>query len=102
MVANTRRRTVAYLMTAMALGQVLLALAFAWFASASPLQPDDYRTKVEMPLWFAILPGVTALAVSIHLWFFRHVDRACPWVGLGWLILVANMFSFMVFMLMIS
>ena len=89
-------------MIAMAVGQVLLALAFAWVASASSLKGDDYQTKVELPLWFAILPAATALGVSVHLWFFRHVDRACPWVGLGWLILGANIFAFMLFMLMIS
>jgi hypothetical protein len=89
-------------MIGMAVGQVLLVLAFSWIArSASPLA-EDYRAKIEMPLWFAILPALTAVGIAVHLWFFRHVDRACPWVSLGWLILAGNIGAFMLMMLIIS
>lgn len=102
LVANSRQRSAAYLMIAMAVGQVLLAVSFACIASASLLKPGEYRTKVELPLWFAVLPAAIAIGVSLHLSFSRHVDRACPWVSLGWLVLAANIGAFMLFMLMIS
>jgi hypothetical protein len=88
-------------MIAMAIGQAFLAIVFSWIASASSLKNlDDYRTKVELPLWFAILPTVTALGVSVHLWLSRHVDRACPWVNLGWIILAVNIVALMLFIQM--
>lgn len=88
-------------MVAMAVGQALLTIAFSWVAStASPKSSDEFHTTVELPLWFAILPAVIASAVTVHLWSSRHVERACPWVNLGWLILAVNIFALMLFMLM--
>jgi len=88
-------------MIAMAVGQALLAIALSWIASSSSLNNlDDYRAKVELPLWFAILPAATALGVSIHLRFSQHVDRACPWVNLGWMILAVNIAALTLFMQM--
>lgn len=88
-------------MIAMAVGQALLAIAFSWAASiSSPRTLDDFHTTVELPLWFAILPAVIASGVTVHLWSSRHVDRACPWINLGWLILAVNILALMLFMLM--
>ncbi|HYX46018.1 MAG TPA: hypothetical protein VE820_04255 [Sphingomicrobium sp.] len=101
MVANSRQKSLAYLMIAMAIGQVLLAIAFSWLACASaPEHWENYRARVEMPLWFAILPTATALGVSVHLWFFRHVDGKCPWANLGWLVLAVNIVALMLFIQM--
>lgn len=99
--ADSRQKSLAYLMIAMAVGQVFLAVAFSWIArTPAPKTWEDYRTKVEMPLWFAILPAVTALGVGVHVWLSRHVDRACPWVSLGWMILAVNIVALMLFMQM--
>ena len=96
--ANPRQKSLAYLMIAIALGEVLLAGAFSWVASASlPKHFEGYRTKVELPLCFAVLPAVVALGVGVHLWLSRHVDRACPWVSLGWIILAVNIVALMLF-----
>ena len=87
-------------MIAMAIGQALLAIAFSWVASTSlPTSRDEFHATVELPLWFAILPAMIASGVSVHLWSSRHVDRACPWANLGWLILAVNIFALMLFML---
>jgi hypothetical protein len=102
LVADARQRSAAYLMIVMAIGQALLLISFAWIASASALRPGDYRTKVELPLWFAILPTAVAISVGIHMFFSRHVDRTCPWVSLGWLVLAANIGALMMYMLMTS
>lgn len=86
-------------MIAMALGQVGLAIALSWVASRYPLRDlEEYRSKVELPLWFTILPLLTAAGVSVHMLSSRHIDRACPWVALGWLILLANILALMLFM----
>ncbi len=99
--ATRRQRSLAYVMIAMALGQVVLAILFSLFASASsPKNWEDYRTKVEMPLWFAILPALTAVGVSVHLWVSRHVDRGCPWASLGWILITVNIVALMLYMQM--
>ena len=99
-VTNSRRRPLAYLMIAMALGEVCLAVAFSWSASVSMPAWADYRTKVELPLWFAAVPAIMAVGVSIHVWLARHVDRRCPWVNLGWLLLAVNIVALMLFIQM--
>lgn len=99
--ATRNQRSIAYLMIAIAVGEVLLTIAFSWVASTSSLKSwEDYRVKVELPLWFAILPATTTLGVSVHLWLARHVDRTCPWVSLGWIILAVNIVALMLFMQM--
>ena len=76
-----------------------LAIALSWVASRYPLRDlEEYRSKVELPLWFTILPFLTAAGVSVHMLSSRHIDRACPWVALGWLILLANILALMLFM----
>ena len=88
-------------MIAMTLGQVALAIALSWVASRYPFKDlEGYRSRVVLPLWFTILPLLTAAGVSVHLWSSRHIDRTCPWVGLGWIILVANILALMLFMTM--
>ena len=88
-----------YLMIGMALGQACLAIGLSWIASRYPVRDwADYRAKVELPLWFAILPALTAAGVGVHMWLSRHKDRTCPWVGLGWIVLVANIIALMLFM----
>lgn len=90
-------------MIAVAVGQVFLVLAFSWVASRLlPKTSYDFHTKVELPLWFAILPAVAAFGVSAHLWLSRHVDRTCPWAALGWIMLAANVIALMLFMQMTS
>ena len=90
-----------YLMIGMALGQACLAIGLSWIASRYPVRDwADYRAKVELPLWFAILPALTAAGVGAHMWLSRHKDRTCPWVGLGWIVLVANIIALMLFMTM--
>ena len=99
--ANPRQRSLAYLMIAMAIGQALLAITFSGVASVfSANRFEDFHSKVELPLWFALLPVITALGVSVHLFFSRHVDRTCPWTNLGWLILAANIVALALFMQM--
>ena len=99
--ATPRQRSIAYLMIAMAVGQILLVVALSWIAAASsPKDWEDFRIKVELPLWFAILPTVTALGLSVHLRVSRHVDRTCPWAHLGWLLLAVNIVALMLFMQM--
>lgn len=91
----------AHLVVAMAVGQACLAILFSWIASRSSLSElEDYRTKVELPLWFAILPALTTIVITIHVWTSRHVDRACPWISLGWIILTVNIVALMLFMQM--
>jgi hypothetical protein len=38
--------------------------------------------------------------VGVHMWLSRYKDRTCPWVGLGWIVLVANIIALMLFMTM--
>lgn len=88
-------------MIAMAIGQTLLAISLSGVASVlSSNRFDDFHSKVELPLWFAVLPAVTALGVTVHLLLARHVDRTCPWANLGWLILAANIVALTLFMQM--
>lgn len=99
--AKPRQRSLAYLMIAMAVGQVALVIALSWVASTSSLKDwEEYRAKVVFPLAFALLPAAMALAVSVHLRSTRHVDRTCPWVSLGWLILAVNIVALTLFMQM--
>jgi hypothetical protein len=96
--ATRRQRSGAYLMIAMAVGQAAFALAMAWTASTSSLSNgEDYHSKVEVPLYFAVLPFAIALGLGAHLYFARHVDRGCPWVSLGWLLLGLNILALIVF-----
>lgn len=98
--AVPRPRPLAYLMIAMATGETFLALALSLAASMSSLKSWQIHGKVELPLWFAILPALTALGVSLHLRSARHIDRTCPWASLGWIILAANALALMLFMQM--
>lgn len=99
--ANPRQRPLAYLMIAMALGEMCLAVAFSWAARVTlPSHWADNRAKIELPLWFAVVPAMLAVGVSIHVWLARHVDRRCPWVNLGWLLLAVNIVALMLFIQM--
>ena len=101
--AKVRQRPLAYLTIGMAVGQVVLAIGLSWIASTSSAKTAyDLHTKVELPLWFAVLPAVTALGLSIHLWLSRHVDRACPWAGLSWIILAVNIVALTLFIQLIG
>lgn len=101
--ASVRQRSIAYLTIAMAVGQALLAIGLSWVAStSSPKTAYDFHMKVELPLWFAVLPAVTALGLSVHLRLSRHVDRACPWASLSWIILAVNIVALTVFMQLIG
>lgn len=74
---SVHQRSLAYVAIAMAVGQIFLAIALSWVAStSSPKTGYDLHTKVELPLWFAVLPAVTALGLSTHLWLSRHVSVA--------------------------
>lgn len=84
----------------MAVGEALLAIALSFAASVSGLKDWQLHNKVELPLWFAILPALTAAGVSIHLWSSKHVDRTCPWANFGWIILAANILALILFMQM--
>ena len=101
--ANVRQRSLAYLTIAMAVGQAFLAIGLSWVAStSSPKTAYDFHSKVELPLWFAVLPAVTAVGLGVHLKLSRHVDRACPWASLTWIILAANIVALTLFMQLIG
>jgi hypothetical protein len=82
----------------MALGQAILALALSFSASLATVRSwEDARWRIQLPLWFAIVPLLAGLGLILHVRLCRHVDRECPWVGLAWILLGLNLIALIFF-----
>ena len=99
--ARISPRKIAYLTIGAAVGEVMLPVALSSVAGLSVLSgSEEHHLRVHAPLFFAIVPLLAGIALIVHLGCCRHVDRACPWIGLGWLLLGLNILALALFMQM--
>ena len=96
--ANASRKTAAFVTISMAFGQGLLALSIflvSGFRTIKPWAEREWHDR--LPVWFAVLPLVVGVGLILHMRLCRHVDQACPWIGLGWLFLTLNLAAIALF-----
>jgi hypothetical protein len=79
----------------MAFGQAALAFGLSWVASLT--NPRSWNWFVELPLYFAVGPSLVGLGLILHVRFCRHVDKACPWIAVAWIVLVLNLAALVLF-----
>jgi hypothetical protein len=82
-----------------AVAEAVVAYALSFVASFSVLSNwEAYRSDVERPLLFALIPLVTAVGIIVHLRSCRrHMGEACQWIGLAWMLLSGSLTAIAIF-----